>query len=71
MRTPGIPRGGHGHGDLAYSHGTFEITLMPPGASAPIKDRGKYLDVRKKQRDGRWLYVMDFWSSDLPPPGAN
>ncbi len=59
-----------GHGDLAYGHGTFEITLTPPGAAAPIKDRGKYLDVRKKQKDGRWLYVMDFWSSDLPPQGG-
>ena len=42
----------------------------PPGATTPIKDRGKYLDVRKKQKDGRWLYVMDSWSSDLPPQGG-
>jgi ketosteroid isomerase-like protein len=60
-----------GHGDLAYGHGTFEITVMPPGAAGPIKNRGKYLDVRKKQKDGRWLYVVDFWSSDLPQQGAN
>lgn len=56
-----------GHGDLAYAHGVYEMTLMPPGAPGPVKDAGKYVDIRKKQKDGRWLYSVDIFNSDLPP----
>jgi len=56
-----------GHGDLAYAHGVYELTMTPPGAPGPVKETGKYLDIRKKQKDGRWLYSVDMFNSDLPP----
>jgi uncharacterized protein (TIGR02246 family) len=56
-----------GHGDVAYAHGVYELTMTPPGAPRPVKDTGKYLDVRKKQKDGRWLYSVDMFNSDLAP----
>ena len=33
-------------------------------------DRGKYLEVWKKQADGKWKVVADMFNSDLPlaPP---
>jgi ketosteroid isomerase-like protein len=59
-----------GRGDLAYVLGTFTITIAPPGAPGPIKDVGKFVEVRKRQADGRWLVAVDMFSSDLPlePP---
>jgi ketosteroid isomerase-like protein len=36
----------------------------PTGTS--VNDRGKYLEVWKKQADGTWKCVMDMWNSDLP-----
>jgi ketosteroid isomerase-like protein len=52
-------------GDLAFSSGTYEVTLNDP-TGTPVKDRGKYLEVWKKQADGTWKCVMDMWNSDLP-----
>lgn len=59
-----------GHGDLAYVKGTFEMDFTPPGATAPVHDKGKYLEVWKKQADGSWKVAHDMFNSDLPmaPP---
>ena len=52
-------------GDLAFSSGTYEVTLIDP-TGTPVNDRGKYLEVWKKQSDGSWKCVADAWNSDLP-----
>ena len=52
-------------GDLAFSSGTYEVTLNDP-TGTPVKDHGKYLEVWKKQADGTWKCVSDMWNSDLP-----
>lgn len=51
-------------GDLGYTIGTYEGTWTPPKGEA-VKDRGKYLEVWKKQADGKWKCVADMYSSDL------
>jgi len=56
-----------GRGDLAYSRGTYSMTVSPAGA-APIEDRGKYLEICSKQADGSWKILRDIWNSDLPLP---
>lgn len=53
-------------GDIAYSYGTYELTVNDPSGK-PISDHGKYTEVWKKQSDGGWKCVLDMWSSDLPP----
>lgn len=53
-----------GHGDLAYTRGTYEVKLVPPGAKSPIKDSGKFMEIRRKQADGSWLVQRDIWNSD-------
>jgi uncharacterized protein (TIGR02246 family) len=55
-----------GRGDLAYPWGTFETTMLPPGAKAPLEDKGKVLSVWQKQGDGSWLASRVSWNSDLP-----
>jgi uncharacterized protein (TIGR02246 family) len=56
-----------GHGNLAYTRGTYEVTLMPPGAKSPVKDSGKFIELRRKEADGSWLVLRDFWNSDHSP----
>jgi ketosteroid isomerase-like protein len=57
-----------GRGDLAYVRGNYSMTMNPPGAPA-MTDKGKYVEVWKKQPDGTWKVSCDSWSSDLPMPG--
>ena len=54
-------------GDLAYVSGTYEET-MTDASGKPVKDRGKYVEIFKKQADGTWKVVVDIWNSDLPAP---
>lgn len=54
-------------GDLAYVSGTYEFNEKDDGK--PITDKGKYLEVWKKQADGSWKCVADMFSSDLPAVG--
>ena len=51
-------------GDLAYSSGTYELTMNDPSGKS-VNDHGKYLEVWKKQADGKWKCVADIWNSDL------
>ena len=56
-------------GDLGFVSGTYEAT-MNDASGKPVNDRGKYLEVWKKQADGKWKCGTDTWNSDLPasPP---
>jgi uncharacterized protein (TIGR02246 family) len=56
-----------GSGNLAYTRGTYEATMMPPGAKTPVKDSGKFIEIRRKEPDGSWLILRDFWNPDAPP----
>jgi ketosteroid isomerase-like protein len=51
--------------DLAFSSGAYEVTLNDPTGKT-VNDRGKYLEVWKKQANGMWKCVADIWNSDLP-----
>ncbi len=52
-------------GDLAYVSGNYEFNEKD-NSGKPITDKGKYLEVWKKQADGSWKCVADMFSSDLP-----
>jgi len=57
-------------GDLAYTVGTYSMTMSDPKEKKPMTDKGKYVTVYKKQADGSWKAVADMFNSDMPPPGA-
>src|SRR5688572_3983789 len=44
-------------GDLAYGIGTFSL-------GRPAPDRGKFVEVYRRQPDGSWKCVVDMFSSD-------
>jgi ketosteroid isomerase-like protein len=54
-------------GELAYVMGVYQITAKNPQGK-PMEDRGKLVEVWKKQLDGTWKTVTDIFNSDLPPP---
>ena len=52
-------------GDLAYVSGNYEFTEKDDSGK-PITDKGKYLEVWRKQADGNWKCVAGMFNSDLP-----
>jgi uncharacterized protein (TIGR02246 family) len=52
-------------GDLAYVTGTYELSETDDRGK-PATDKGKYLEVWKKQADGNWKCIVDMFNSDFP-----
>lgn len=59
-----------GRGDLAYVRGTYSYTMPAVGRNPAVQDHGKFVEVRRRQADGKWLVVVDIFNSDLPVPGT-
>ena len=51
-------------GDLAYVMSDYEFTETDSGR--PMTDKGKFLQVWKKQSDGSWKCTADMFSSEVP-----
>ncbi|HEY4639267.1 MAG TPA: DUF4440 domain-containing protein, partial [Candidatus Udaeobacter sp.] len=51
-------------GDIGWVSGTYELT-MNDASGKRINDRGKYLEVWEKQKDGNWKCAAEMWNSDL------
>jgi ketosteroid isomerase-like protein len=56
-------------GDLAYSAGTYELSWNDPSGNR-VTERGKYLEVWRRQADGSWKMIVESFNSDAPPAGA-
>ena len=52
-------------GDLAYVQGVYQLTSKDARGKATA-DNGKFVEVWKKQADGKWKTVADIFNSDLP-----
>jgi ketosteroid isomerase-like protein len=50
--------------DVAYEAGRCQM-LVPVAVGKRREERGKYVVVFAKQKDGEWKAVVDSWSSDL------
>jgi len=44
------------------------MTTKDSRGGPPVTDRGKLVEVWKKQADGKWKTVADIFNSDLPLP---
>ena len=57
-------------GDVAWSEGTYTLTMTDPASKKVVNDHGTYVTVYKKQADGSWKAVSDIASSSVPmtPP---
>jgi uncharacterized protein (TIGR02246 family) len=58
-----------GRGDLAYVVGHYHMVTTPKAKGTPAQapEDGKFLEVFKRQADGRWRYVVDMYSSNAAP----
>ena len=57
-------------GDLGYVHGTYSLAITDPKGGAPVHDTGKFVEIWKKQVDGKWKCIVDTYNSDLPAAPA-
>jgi uncharacterized protein (TIGR02246 family) len=57
-------------GDLAYSRGTYTMTMSDPATKQPVTEKGKYLTIYRKQADGTWKAIQDMNNNDAPPVPA-
>jgi uncharacterized protein (TIGR02246 family) len=55
-------------GDLAYSQGSYTMTMTDPQTKQLINDHGSYVTAYRKQADGSWKAVSDIATSEVPPP---
>jgi uncharacterized protein (TIGR02246 family) len=54
-------------GDVAYTQGTYTLTLTDPQTKQLINDHGSYVTTYRKQPDGTWKAVADIATSEVPP----
>lgn len=55
--------------DLAYTQGTYQA-MFKDAQGKPVADHGKYVEVWKKQSDGKWKVVSDIYNSDVAAVSA-
>jgi uncharacterized protein (TIGR02246 family) len=53
-------------GDLGYARGVYQL-VTKDSAGKITTERGKLLEVWKKQSDGKWKCAVDNFSADAPP----
>jgi uncharacterized protein (TIGR02246 family) len=51
------------NGDLGFTSGTYEDSFKGPDGKL-VEEKGKYLCVWKKQKDGSWKAIHDMWNAD-------
>jgi len=56
--------------DTTIVRGIYSSRFTAPGTDAPMEDRGKTLNVWKRQVDGSWKLHRDIWNSNMPIPGS-
>ena len=57
-----------GRDDLAYVRGAYSQTIALEEAPEPVQDKGKFVEIMRKQEDGSWLISIDILNSDMPLP---
>jgi uncharacterized protein (TIGR02246 family) len=53
-------------GDLGYARGVYQL-VMKDAEGKTTTERGKLLEVWKRQTDGKWRCAIDTFSADAPP----
>jgi len=50
-------------GDLGYTTGSYEDSFKGPDGKT-VHEKGKYVCVWRKQKDGGWKVIHDIWNAD-------
>jgi uncharacterized protein (TIGR02246 family) len=62
LETVELERGG----SLAYEIGRYALRLRP-AEGGTVVDRGKYILVHARQKDGSWRRAVEMFNPDSPP----
>ena len=55
-------------GEWAAEVASFEWTLVPVAGGEEIVDRGSYIQLWRREADGRWLFSREVWNSAAATP---
>jgi uncharacterized protein (TIGR02246 family) len=57
-------------GDWGFARGKYEGFIIPKPNGEPIPDKGKLLEILKRQPNGSWKFACHMYNSDNPlePP---
>jgi uncharacterized protein (TIGR02246 family) len=53
--------------DMAFSRGTYTLSLTPKEGGPTTHIDGKWLDILKRQTDGSWKIYIDMVNYNAPP----
>jgi uncharacterized protein (TIGR02246 family) len=56
-----------GTGDLAYATGSYLLTVTTPDGTSSL-EQGSFVDILRKQSDGRWRITRAIWRPHTPRP---
>jgi uncharacterized protein (TIGR02246 family) len=54
-------------GDVAYTQGSYTMTMTDPQSKQVINDHGSYVTTYRHEPDGSWKAVADIATSEVPP----
>ena len=52
-------------GDVAYDYGWHDLTLTPKDGSPPIHRRDRYVDIWRRDKEGKWKLWMYMDNRDI------
>jgi ketosteroid isomerase-like protein len=55
------------NGNLITEIGTYKLSISIQGMDKPMEDKGKYLTMWEKQKDGSLKVKIEIWNSDIDP----
>lgn len=57
-------------GDLAYTEGSYEVSITDPVSKKKVTEKGHYVTDWMKQPDGSWKVVADITAAEPAPAAA-
>jgi ketosteroid isomerase-like protein len=55
-------------GDIAYDYGWHDLTLTPRDGGQPVHRRDRYVDIWRKNKEGKWKLWMYMDNQDVADP---
>lgn len=55
-------------GDIAYDYGWHDLTLTPKDGGPPVHRRHRYVDIWRKNKEGKWKLWMYMDNHDVADP---
>ena len=53
-------------GSLGWETGQFQMDVRTPDGKVVV-DKGRYTELLKRNKDGKWVSILGMWNADAPP----